>query len=101
VSSLPPRSRPAYAAAAFRPTITLTLAYLAAFFLVFALALVLPALWPLIGSAPPGPELQALAQDTARTALRPRLGLAFGLAILATALGAWLRVLPGMPKLPR
>jgi len=83
---------------AFRPSITLTLVYLAAFFLVFALALVLPALWPLLGSAATGPEIQALAQETARTVVRPRLGLAFGLAVLATALGGWLHLLPGMPK---
>jgi hypothetical protein len=76
----------------------LTLAYLAVFFLIFALALVLPALWPLLSSSAPGPELQALARETARTTLGSRMGLAFGLAVLATALGAWLRLLPGMPK---
>ncbi len=83
---------------AFRPSITLTLVYLAAFFLVFALALVVPALWPLLGTAATGPEIQALAHETARTAVSPRLGLAFGLAVLATALGGWLHLLPGLPK---
>ncbi|MCC6642521.1 MAG: hypothetical protein IT386_15280 [Deltaproteobacteria bacterium] len=86
------------AAPAFRPTISLGFAYLAAFFLLFALALALPALWPLLGSTAPGPELQELARETARATLRPRIGLAFALAVLATLAGTWLRVLPGMPK---
>lgn len=94
-------SSPRRNAAPFRPAISLSLVYLAAFFLVFAFALALPALWPLLGSAAPGPELQEHARRTAREALRPRMGLAFGLAVLATLAGTWLRVLPGMPKGPR
>jgi hypothetical protein len=78
--------------------VSITLLYLALFFFVFALALVLPALLPLLQSAAPGPELQELARETARTALRPRIGIAFGLAVLATTVGVWLRVLPGIPK---
>lgn len=92
-----PHRRPA----PFRPTISLSLAYLGAFFLAFAFALTLPALWPLLGSTAPGPELQERARQVARDALRPRLGLAFGLAALATLAGSWLRVLPGMRKTPR
>lgn len=94
-------SSPRRNAAPFRPAISLSLVYLAAFFLVFAFALALPALWPLLGNAAPGPELQEHARRTAREALRPRMGLAFGLAVLATLAGTWLRVLPGMPKGPR
>ena len=90
--------RGAPAGAVFRPTAMLIAAYLSAFFLVFALLLVLPALLPLLQSTVPGPELQALAKETARSTISPRLGLAFGLAVVATTLGAWLRVLPGLPK---
>lgn len=97
MSSLPPRHRHA-PAAGFRPTITLTLVYLAGFFFVFALALVLPALLPILESTAPGPEKQEFAKQTARAVLGPRMGLAFGLAVLTTLAGGWLRLLPGLRR---
>lgn len=95
MSDLPRRPRPS---SGFRPSNTLLLLYFAAIFLFFAFALIVPALWPLLESPVTGPELQALAEETARTAVRPRLGLALGLAVVATGVGAWLRILPGLRR---
>lgn len=70
--------------------------YFAAIFLFFAFALIVPALWPLLQSPVTGPALEALAKETAREAVRPRLGFALGLAVVATGVGAWLQILPGL-----
>lgn len=94
----PPQRRPA--PVAFRPALTLLVLYLGLFFLLFSFALVVPALWPLLEDASmrPGPEVEALARETARNAVQGRLGLAFGLAVIVTAAGGWLRILPGIGR---
>ena len=93
-----PRRRPP--PATFRPGLTLILLYLGAFFLLFSFLLVVPALWPLLdaSSARTEAELEALARETAQTAIRGRLGIAFGLAFLATAAGGMLKILPGIGR---
>ncbi len=81
-----------------RPVSLLILAYFCGAVVLFSFVLVLPALWPLLGSASPGPEIERLAKETAHQALRPRLGLAVLLAVVATAAGVWLQVLPGLKR---
>jgi hypothetical protein len=80
----------------FRPRALVGLLYFAALFLVFAMILILPELLPVLDALPPGPEQEALAEEVARNAARPRLPYAFLLALLTIALGAYYRVLPGL-----
>lgn len=88
--------------AVFRPRFTLSLLYLAFFFLVFGMIFALPDLLEGARNLGPGPaeltpeELER-ARDTAREALRGgRLLVALGLAVIATGLGSYARVLPGL-----
>ena len=46
-----------------RPSFTLALLYLAGFFLLFSLLLILPELLPVLNRVPPGPEQQRLAEE--------------------------------------
>ena len=95
----PPRrsSRPV-----FRPRFTLTLLYLAFFFFLFGMVFALPGLLEGALDLAPGPEELtpeelARARDTAREALQGgRLLVALALAVIATGLGAYARVLPGL-----
>jgi Na+-transporting methylmalonyl-CoA/oxaloacetate decarboxylase gamma subunit len=74
----------------------LTLVYFAAFFLLFALILVVPEMARVLESTPPGPEQQEAAQELVHAVFRPRLPIAIALAIGATAAGIWFKVLPGL-----
>ena len=95
----PPRrsSRPV-----FRPRFTLTLLYLAFFFLLFGMLFALPDLLEGARALGPGPEELTpeeldRARVMAREALRGgRLMVALGLAVIATGLGSYARVLPGL-----
>jgi hypothetical protein len=88
--------------AVFRPRFTLTLLYLAFFFFLFGILLALPDLLEGARALGPGPEELTpeeleMARDTAREALRGgRLMVALGLAVIATGLGSYARVLPGL-----
>lgn len=88
-------SRPVPSSRGFEPRFTLALLYFFGFFFVFCFALVAPELWRVLDSMPPGPEQEAAAQEAARTALQPRLGIALALALVTTGVGIWARVLPG------
>jgi hypothetical protein len=86
----------------FRPRFTLSILYLVFFFFVFGLIFALPDLLEGARELGPGPdeltpqELEK-ARDTAREALRGgRLLAALGLAVVATALGSYARLLPGL-----
>ncbi len=93
MSALPPR-------ASLRPQFTVVMLYLFGFFFVFALALALPALIRTFLSLPPEAQQDLeLAKRVTRDALRERLPLACGAAVLATGLGAWSRRLPGLRSL--
>ena len=95
----PPRrsSRPV-----FRPRFTLSLLYLAFFFVLFGMLFALPDLLEGARALGPGPEELTpeeldRARETAREALRGgRLMIALGLAVIATGLGSYARVLPGL-----
>ena len=95
----PPRRSPR---TVFRPRFTLTILYLAFFFLVFGMTFALPDLLEGARNLGPGPEELSPeeldeARDIAREALRGgRLLLALGLAAIATGLGSYARVLPGL-----
>jgi hypothetical protein len=78
-----------------RPRFTLGMLYLFGFFFLFCLILILPALWEVLRSMPPGPEQQAAAEEAAREAAAGKLGLAFALATAATGLGMYRGWLPG------
>jgi hypothetical protein len=86
----------------FRPRFTLTILYLAFFFFLFGLLLALPELLQEARDLGPGPdeltpEELARARDTTREALRGgRLFVALGLAVIATGLGSYARLLPGL-----
>ncbi len=96
---LPPRrsSRPV-----FRPRFTLSLLYLAFFFLFFGMIFALPDLLAGARDLGPGPEELTpeeldRARETGRQALRGgRLLVALALAAIATGLGSYARVLPGL-----
>ena len=94
-------SRPA-GRAVFRPRFTLSLLYLVFFFFLFGLLLALPELLEGARELGPGPdeltpEELDRARETARGALAGgRLLLALGLAVIATGLGSYARLLPGL-----
>ena len=85
-------------APAFRPSFTLALLYLGAFFVLFAFLLILPDLLAVLRDIPPGPEQEQMAREVARQAAKPRLLWAVGLALGAVGLGAYLEVLPGLKR---
>jgi len=86
----------------FRPRFTLTLLYLAFFFFLFAMIFALPDLLEGARNLGPGPEELtpeelARGRDATRDALQGgRLLVALALAVIATGLGAYARVLPGL-----
>jgi len=80
----------------FQPRFTLSLLYLAGFFFLYAILLILPELLGVLAEVAPGPEQQELAREVAREAARPRLVIAAALSLLTTAAGGYYRVLPGM-----
>jgi len=92
MSGAPPRRRPPPFP---RPFFTLAIVYLFGFFLVYALALVAPALLAVARSMPPGPDQQAAAERAAYEAAQGRMGIAFVLALATVALGVWSKRLPG------
>jgi hypothetical protein len=86
-------------AAPFRPRFTLTLFYLAGFFLLYALLFVAPELAPLLGDearALPPEELRARARQVSQQAMQGKVLLALAAAVITVGLAAWRRVLPGM-----
>ena len=90
--------RPQGGGAVFRPRFTLTILYFAGFFLLYAGALVAPALLEVARSVPPGPEQQAASFDAARAALTARFPIALVAALATLALGIFARVRPGQRR---
>jgi hypothetical protein len=82
--------------AAFRPRFTLTILYFFALLLLFCAAVATPALLEVLRSTPPGPEQEAIAREAARRAVGPKLPIAALAALVATAIGARARILPGL-----
>jgi hypothetical protein len=85
----------------FRPEFTLLTLYFFGFFLLFALLLVLPELLHALRTLPPGAtpeEDRAIAREVARRAATGRLPWALGATIIACALGAYTRALPGLRR---
>ncbi|MGH0031792.1 MAG: hypothetical protein ACQGVC_18545 [Myxococcota bacterium] len=92
MSSRPPLPRQT---PGMRPRFTLGMLYLFAFFFLFCLLLVAPALWEVLHSMPPGPEMEAAANRAAREAMQGKMLLAFALATAATGAGMYTGWLPG------
>ncbi len=80
----------------FRPQFTLSLIYLAGFFIFFALVLILPSLLEVLGEVPAGPLQEQAAYEVARRVARPRLFSAVALSIATVLIGSHYKVLPGM-----
>ncbi len=72
--------------------------YVAGFFFVYALLLILPELLRVLAEVPPGPEQERIASEVAQRAAAPRLLWAVGLALAAVGLGSYLQVLPGLKR---
>jgi hypothetical protein len=72
--------------------------YLFAFFFLYCLLLVAPELVEVARSHPPGPDQEAAAREAARRAMRPRLPVAFGLALATVAIAGHLGKLPGLRR---
>jgi hypothetical protein len=85
----PKRRRPP----AFRPRFTIGVFYLVVFFFLFSLLQVLPDLIALL-EMPPGPEQEVAAREAAHQASDPLT--ASILSLIATSLGSFYRILPGM-----
>ena len=77
----------------FRPRFSIGILYLVAFFFLFSFLQVLPDLVALL-EMPPGPNQELAAREAAQAATNPLASLL--LAVLATALGSYYSVLPGM-----
>jgi hypothetical protein len=77
----------------FRPRFTIGIFYLALFFFLFSFLQILPDLIVLLELAP-GPEQQNAATEAARQGSSP-LASAL-LALLATSVGSYYQILPGM-----
>ena len=84
--------------ATFQPRFTLSLLYLAVFFLGFSLLVVAPELSQF--EAPADPEhaeaVQAEIAETIRRAYAPRMPIAFALAVGTLFVSAWRGWLPGI-----
>ena len=87
----PPRRRPP---PPFRPRFTIGIFYLVIFFFLFSFLQVLPDLIDLLGSMPPGPAQERAAEDVAREGVNPLVSVV--LSLIATSLGSYYQVLPGM-----
>jgi len=77
----------------FRPRFTIGIFYLVVFFFLFSFLQILPDLIALLGM-PPGQDQQAAAAEAARRNSNPLA--ASLLALLATSILSYYRVLPGM-----
>ena len=74
----------------------LSLIYLAAFFLIYSLALIAPELLEVLKTVPTGPEQERMAEEAARSAIAPRLPIAIGLSLLTLGVGGYYQRLPGL-----
>ncbi len=87
--------------AAFRPNFTLSILYLIAFFFLFCMLFLLPALSEFTATIPPGTpdaEAQAMIEEFASKTIRPRLGWMLVAATAVTGLGIYAGFLPGTKR---
>lgn len=83
---------------AFRPHFTLSIVYFAAFFVGFALLLILPEMLEALETLPADADPEAAGTELARRIAGPRLLGAFVLAALTMLLGGYYQVLPGLRR---
>ena len=90
----PPRSR----APTFQPRFTLSLFYLAGFFLLYCVVLIAPELAELVRPAAPDDEeaIKQAAAEVARNSVAPRLPIAIAAAVVTLFLATRARLLPGL-----
>ena len=99
MSAGPPPSAPSRRPpAAFTPRLTLCLFYVFGLFFLFALLLVTPTLVDAFQHLPAEADDRELelAQQIAQQTIRPRLGIALAGSVIATAVGAYTKKLPGL-----
>jgi len=90
----PLRPAPRRRAAPFRPRFTIGIVYLAGFTLLFMLLMLMPDLLDVLAAGGDELTMQRHAEEVARANARPQIAL--GLSLLATALGGYFQVLPGL-----
>jgi hypothetical protein len=78
----------------------MALVWFAAFFLFYGLLLVTPTLLRASATLEPGPAQQEAVRLAVRDAVRPKLPIALGAALVTTAIGLRARLLPGA-RIPR
>ena len=83
---------------AFRPHFTVSLMYIAIFFVLFALLLILPEMLDALANLPPEADPELEGSRVAQRIAGPRLLVAFLLAVLTLAVGAYYQLLPGMRR---
>jgi len=81
-------------APAFRPRFTISIAYLAGFALLFMALMSLPGLLEVLAAGGDDETMTRGAMEVARTHARPYVALM--LSLLATGLGGYYEVLPGL-----
>jgi hypothetical protein len=98
----PPRtSHRSTPAPVFRPAFTLLMLYFFAFFVFFAVLLALPALLEGMRTIPPATTLEAeraAGAEIAKRAVQGKLLYALLAAIVATGIGSYGRILPGVKR---
>jgi hypothetical protein len=86
--------RPGARRPAFRPRFTIGIFYLVIFFFAFSFIQLLPDLIGIMTEMPPGPAQQHAAERVAREGSSPLISAV--LSLIATSLGSYFEVLPGM-----
>ncbi len=92
--STPTPPAPRRRAPAFRPRFTIGILYLVFFWIVFVLLMCLPGLMEVLAAGGDEETLTRRAAEVTRENARPYVALA--LSLLATALGGYYEVLPGL-----
>jgi hypothetical protein len=82
----------------FRPHFTLSLFYLAGFFVLFALLLILPEMLDALAKLPPDANAELEGASIARRIAAPRLLVAFFLSAISFGVSAYYEILPGMRR---
>ena len=97
----PPRTAHRPARATLRPEFTLLMLYFFVFFLFFALLLALPDLLEGMRTMPPATSIEAeraAGAQIAQHAVQGKLRWAFLAATVATGIGSYARILPGIKR---
>jgi len=87
--------------AAFRPSFTLMLLYVAGLSIAFSLLAILPEMLEALAALPPDVDPAEAGREVARAVAAPRVAGSIAIATIAVGAGAYWRVLPGLRGEPR